>query len=71
MIISGLPFLINKNFNGWLLILGFAFFRFLDIYKPFLIKRIDKINSPHGVLLDDILAGLISAVILMIGSYIF
>jgi phosphatidylglycerophosphatase A len=71
MIIAGIPFLINYNFNGWFLIFGFAFFRFLDISKLSYIKKIDQINSPHGVLLDDVVAGLASAVILTIGIYIF
>jgi phosphatidylglycerophosphatase A len=71
MLISGLPFLVTKNFNSWLLIFGFALFRFFDISKLSYIKKIDKINNPHGVLLDDVVAGLASAVILVIGIYIF
>ena len=70
MAISGLPFLISHNYNIWLLIFGFAFFRFFDITKPFLIKKIDRINNPHGVLMDDVAAGLASAVLLIIGIYI-
>jgi phosphatidylglycerophosphatase A len=71
MIIAGLPFLVTKNFNSWLLIFGFALFRFFDISKLSYIKKIDKINSPHGVLLDDVAAGLASAVVLVISIYIF
>ena len=41
-----------------LLVLGFVFFRIFDIAKPFPIKRIEKMESPWGVVLDDVLAGI-------------
>ncbi|MFH0771532.1 MAG: phosphatidylglycerophosphatase A [Candidatus Omnitrophota bacterium] len=37
---------------------AFAAFRLFDITKPFPIKRLEKIASPWGVILDDIAAGL-------------
>lgn len=40
------------------LISGFILFRIFDIVKPFPIKRIEKMESPWGVLLDDVVAGL-------------
>ncbi|MDD4879147.1 MAG: phosphatidylglycerophosphatase A [Candidatus Omnitrophica bacterium] len=36
--------------------LAFIFFRVFDIIKPFPIKRIEKIKSPWGVVLDDVVA---------------
>ena len=38
--------------------LAFVFFRIFDIAKPFPIKRIEKMESPWGVVLDDVLAGI-------------
>lgn len=56
---------IGINFNFTLLIVSFALFRFFDILKPFPISYIDKnIKGAGGILFDDILAAMISLVIL-------
>ena len=39
-------------------VLAFVFFRIFDITKPFPIKRVEKMESPWGVVLDDVLAGI-------------
>lgn len=46
---------------GW--VLGFVLFRFLDIVKPPPIGWADRIPGPAGVMLDDLLAGAITAVL--------
>jgi phosphatidylglycerophosphatase A len=44
---------------------AFFLFRFFDIRKPFLINKIDaKMKNGLGVMLDDIIAGIYSSVIL-------
>ena len=48
---------------GWLLA-GFFLFRVLDVLKPFGIRRLEKIHGGAGVMLDDIAAGIVGAVIL-------
>lgn len=48
---------------GWLLA-GFFLFRLLDIAKPFGIRRLENLHGGVGVMLDDIGAGLVGAVIL-------
>lgn len=66
MLIACLPlFFLGLN-NFWLFFSTFILFRILDILKPFGIKKIDQKNTPLSVLLDDIAAGLISAVILIL-----
>lgn len=56
---------IGINFSFTLLIVSFALFRFFDILKPFPISYIDKnIKGAGGILFDDILAAMISLVIL-------
>lgn len=48
----------------WALV-GFALFRFFDIVKPFPIKQVDKqLKGGLGIMLDDVIAGLFSLVIL-------
>ena len=48
-------------------ILGFLIFRFFDIVKPFPIRLIDRrINGGLGIVMDDVLAGVYSLIILQI-----
>ena len=39
---------------------AFILFRIFDIFKPWPISWADRMNTPFGVMLDDILAGLMS-----------
>jgi phosphatidylglycerophosphatase A len=55
-----------NSFEIWVL-LSFILFRFFDIFKPFPINLIDKkIKNGFGVMLDDLIAGIFSAVSLYI-----
>ena len=45
-------------------------FRFFDIIKPWPIIYFDQIETPLGVVLDDVIAGIISALLLYIILYI-
>ena len=46
---------------GW--VLGFLLFRFFDILKPPPVRWADRLPGPAGVMLDDIVAGALTAVI--------
>jgi len=48
------------------LILAFAIFRLLDIFKPFPVNLFERLPKGHGVLADDVVAGLITGFILYI-----
>jgi phosphatidylglycerophosphatase A len=51
---------------------GFIIFRFFDIVKPFPIRLIDqRINGGIGIVLDDVLAGIYSLIVLQILCRIF
>ena len=54
--------------HGWQwIVLGFVLFRLFDIWKPWPIHIIDeKVHGGFGMVLDDIVAGLFSLVILQI-----
>jgi phosphatidylglycerophosphatase A len=43
---------------------GFILFRIFDIWKPFYIRKLEKINGGLGVMLDDVLAGIYSNIVL-------
>jgi phosphatidylglycerophosphatase A len=59
--LAGLPF-------DWITcLLGFVLFRVLDIFKPFPIRWIDqKIGGGAGIVLDDVVAGIIGNITLRI-----
>jgi phosphatidylglycerophosphatase A len=49
-------------------LLGFLLFRFFDIVKPWPIRKLEKLPAGWGILLDDLLAGLYAAIVLLIGD---
>lgn len=57
--------LLAAGTNLWLYLIGFALFRLLDISKPWPVGWADKnVKGGLGIMLDDILAGIIGGVIL-------
>ncbi|MDC3091432.1 phosphatidylglycerophosphatase A [Rickettsiales bacterium] len=52
----------NQTFIAYTI--AFVTFRILDIFKPFPISFFDKLNNSFGVLMDDIVAGLFSGVMI-------
>ena len=62
-------FLDDGNIGTFILytFVSFVLFRLFDIWKPFPINRVDKnIKNGFGVILDDIVAGIYSIIILFI-----
>ena len=45
---------------------GLALFRAFDIIKPLYIRRLEKLNGGWGVMLDDVLAGIYSNLVLQL-----
>ena len=61
-------FLDNKDIGVFILYTSVAFilFRLFDIWKPYPINKIDKnMKNGFGVILDDVVAGLYSVIILL------
>lgn len=56
--------------TGWpWVVAGFVLFRFFDILKPWPIGAIDKqVHGGLGIMLDDILAGIFSLILLQIAA---
>lgn len=62
-----LTFVFIANFHPTLYfyILGFAFFRFFDILKPWPVSYFDKkVHTAFGVMMDDVCAGLYGSILL-------
>ena len=51
----------------WILIIGFALFRFFDILKPLGIHKMEKLPGAWGVMADDLLGGIYAGLVLVIG----
>lgn len=49
--------------------LGFILFRFFDIVKPFYIRKMEDLQGGWGVMLDDIVAGIYTNLILHLLLY--
>ena len=47
-------------------LIGLVLFRFFDIAKPLYIRRMEKLNGGWGVMLDDVLAGVYSNIVLQL-----
>ena len=57
-----LIFEVNNPPEFYMCLISLLFFRFFDIIKPYPINEFDKMNNSFGVIMDDILAGIFSAV---------
>ena len=56
--------LILANVNLWSLLAAFLLFRLFDITKPLGIRRLEAIPNGWGIMLDDLAAGLLAAVVI-------
>lgn len=69
-IIGMLITLIAAPNNPLIWLLGFLIFRFFDIFKPYPIRLIDqRVNGGMGIVLDDVLAGIYSLIVLQVFCY--
>lgn len=50
----------------WYLLPAFFIWRFFDIVKPFPIKKLEQIKNGWGVILDDVLAGIYTFLIVQL-----
>ena len=52
----------------WMVAAGFALFRLFDVWKPWPIRWLDRhLKGGLGVMVDDVVAGLIAAIVLAAG----
>ena len=70
MWVASFPLLVFESFWPWI-ILSFLLFRIFDIWKPQPISYFDNLDSSYGVMMDDVIAGLFSALIVTTAVLIF
>lgn len=54
----------------WMVILSLALFRFFDIFKPLGIRKLERLPGGLGMMADDVLAAIYSALILIVVKWI-
>ncbi|MEQ1885982.1 MAG: phosphatidylglycerophosphatase A [Bryobacteraceae bacterium] len=52
----------SLNWKSWLLAL--LLFRIFDIWKPFPVRRLEKLHGGLGIVMDDVMAGVYGALVL-------
>ena len=52
------------------LIVEIIFFIFFDIWKPWIIREFDLMEGPFGVMMDDVVAGIFTSIILVLTLYL-
>ena len=57
-------------FNWKIAIAGFFVFRIMDIWKPFPVYQLQNLGGGLGILIDDVVAGIYSCMILHIALYL-
>ena len=53
-------------FESKFIVASFLLFRFFDWWKPFPIRKLEKLKGGWGVMLDDVLAGVYANIVLQI-----
>jgi phosphatidylglycerophosphatase A len=51
-------------------LLAFAFFRFFDITKPWIVGQCDRMHGTRGIMLDDIAAGILALLCLSASQFL-
>ena len=64
--IGQLIVLIFASFSYLAIFIGFLLFRFFDISKLYPVNKVEKIRGPIGVLADDIVAGLMTCILIFL-----
>ncbi len=62
---QSIPLLFLIDYNLYEVLLAFCAFRFFDITKIYPINRAEEMNGAKGVIVDDIIAGIYSLIIIM------
>ena len=63
--------MMGEPFSVATLVVGFLYFRFFDILKPFGIDRIESMDGGWGIVLDDVVAAVYARILLDITFYFF
>ena len=63
---QSLPLIFLLQFNVYEVLLAFSSFRLFDIFKIYPVNKVENIEGANGVIMDDVVAGIYSLIIIMI-----
>ena len=63
---QSLPLIFLLQFNIYEILLAFSSFRLFDIFKIYPVNKVENIKGANGVIMDDVVAGIYSLIIIMI-----
>ena len=63
---QSVPLIFLLQFNVYEVLLAFSSFRLFDIFKIYPINKVENIKGANGVIMDDVVAGIYSLIIIMI-----
>ena len=63
---QSLPLIFLLQFNVYEVLLAFSSFRLFDIFKIYPVNQVENIKGANGVIMDDVVAGIYSLIIIMI-----
>ena len=63
---QSLPLIFLLQFNVYEVLLAFSSFRLFDIFKIYPVNKVENIKGANGVIMDDVVAGIYSLIIIMI-----
>ena len=63
---QSVPLIFLLQFNLYEVLLAFSSFRLFDIFKIYPVNKVENIKGANGVILDDVVAGIYSLIIIMI-----
>jgi len=58
--------LLGAQHFSWYFLTAFLIFRLLDVLKPGPINRLQKLRDGWGIMLDDLAAGVVTLVFMMV-----
>lgn len=61
------PLALLPTLSITMVIIGFLLFRLFDIFKPYPIRKLERLPGGFGVMTDDVLAGVYAALLLWLG----
>ena len=69
-LISLTPLVLLPSFSITAVVIGFLLFRLFDIYKPYPIRKLERLHGGVGVMADDALAGIYAAMLLWVSHLV-
>jgi phosphatidylglycerophosphatase A len=64
------PLAVWSSFSVIMVIVAFALFRLFDIFKPYPIRKLERLHGGLGIMADDTLAGMYAAALLWLAHTI-